>query len=278
VPEASIDTSHFIHDGSLGTSVQKIDLSSGTFEMGDFDNNDALKSSSALDFYSLCKSAQQEGYDYRSYAGFRYKFKNKKNEYVSSHYLDFMLNDLDEVRLEYSRDRNQKKFDKEVAVLGDLFNTNATSSEKASNKFIERRIIDPLHNQANNTLVWKGGYYLHEGQICNLNLPYLDNIGLAPKIVLKFSDYDKPSASVRNYNIVEYNIANTNDGDYGGAHLDSSGQYASVACFAPAPGNSPHKIFGFYINQTNNTLIGTTAKESANSEDSVLREIWIVNQ
>jgi hypothetical protein len=278
IPEASIDTSHFIHDGSLGTSVQKIDLSSGTLKMGNFDNNDALKSSSALDFYSLYKSAQLEGYNYRAYAGFRYRFKNKKNEYMAGHYLDFFLNDLDEVRLEYSRDRNQKKFDKEVAVLGDLFNTNPTSSEKASNKFIERRIIDPLNNRANNTLVWKGAYFLHEGQICNLNLPYLDNIGLAPKIVLKFSDYDQPSATAKDYNIVEYNITNTNDADYGGAQLDSKGQSASVACYSPVPGNSPHKIFGFDINQTNNTLIGDTAKDSANYPDSVLREIWIVNQ
>jgi hypothetical protein len=278
IPEASIDTSHFIHDGSLGTTVQKIDLSSGTLKIGNFDNNDATKHTSVLDFYSLYNSSQQENYNYRAYAGFRYKYKNKKNEYNSSSYLDFFLNDLDEVRLEYSRDRNQKKFDKEVAVVGDIFNTNATSSVKASNKFIERRIIDPLHNQANNTLIWKGAYFLSDTQNIPFNIPYLENIGFAPKITLKFSDYDQPTASAKDYNVVEYNIVNTNDADYGGASLGSAGQYASVACFSPLPGNSPHKIFAFEFDTKNNKLVGFTPTDTANYADSVIREIWIVNQ
>jgi hypothetical protein len=268
--------SAYLHDGSLGSVDQKVDLTSGKIGFGLYESNDVSKPLAEIQAYSQYLPISSNGGSYRSYAGFRLRFKKKDGTYKVGRYLDFMVNDLDEERLDYSRDTKVKKFHGEVAIVGDIYDT----SKSGCNRFIERRIVDPAHPTVNNTLVWKGGSYLGEGQIAKMVLPYLTGgINMAPRIVLKFSDFDSENNAVKNYDVHEYNVTNTSDSDYGGAVLDQTATLVDVPiALTSSTGGIVGKTFHYKIDQEKNELEGFTTSTSTNYRDCVLREIWIVNQ
>jgi hypothetical protein len=253
---AAFQNNKYIHDGSLGTTNQKIDVTSGLLEIKGF--------SDGIMFYSGKSDTNSE---YKSYTGIKYL----KPDGTSGRYLDMMTDQKDYNYLSYNRDLSTKNTSKthEVAVIGDIYDS------RTGRTFFPKQIdmeLSSYEKNARTYLAYSGASYMFENQEISLNTNNKP-ISIFSGFTFGWSDYDSASTSVSDYDINFSYIPNTDDELFSGGFL----QYGSISFvlgtnIAGADNSICVKSVSL---DKDGSLRGNTKDITPNHRDVVLREVWL---
>lgn len=147
---------NMIHDGSLSTSAQKIDITFGTLQIQGFVFNSY---SLRVEHYS---GTSPDNAEYENFVGMRGQVINSAdNSIVTTRYVNFMKDKSGYGYWCYSRDINKFIQPKELVVVSDFFNSDGTLKTSFANKVTNASTKEEI--------LWQGAWFGDIDQ--NLQLP-----------------------------------------------------------------------------------------------------------